>query len=416
MSDIVRDRPAASPAPMASARALDAPILRYVLFGDGMSPHLLKWARALAPRVELWLASSTGISDELAACVPAQRQLALGSQPNAAGGNVGLLWQLPRLMRWLRRVDADWINAHYLSSHGTLAWLALRGARLHGRLLASAWGSDVLVTPQRYVAYRWALRRVVRAAALVTSDSQHMAQRLREYGAAEVMVFPFGLDALPPLSVPPTPKQPWLVFANRGLEPIYRPERVLALFAALARLQPQAQLVVANEGSLRAAMQASAQAQGLTDRVRWVGRLGAAEQAQWYAQAQWYLSLPGSDSVSVSVLEAMAHGCIPVLSDLPANRELVRSGDNGLIVSEDVVRDDARPSNPVSPCAAWASNDSALWPALQALAARAPAIAQANRRWVAEHALFEPSIEGLLQRLLQCPRADVGAGRGRAAA
>jgi len=32
--------------------------LRVVLFGDGESPHLLKWARALAPRVQLWALSS----------------------------------------------------------------------------------------------------------------------------------------------------------------------------------------------------------------------------------------------------------------------------------------------------------------------------------------------------------------------
>ena len=44
--------------------------------------------------------------------------------------------------------------------------------------------------------------------------------------------------------------------------------------------------------------------------------------------------LPRSDSVAVSVLEAMAHGCVPLLSDLPANRELVRSGENGLILAD----------------------------------------------------------------------------------
>ena len=32
------------------------------------------------------------------------------------------------------------------------------------------------------------------------------------------------------------------------------------------------------------------------------------------------------------MLEALAYGCIPVLSDLPANWEWVESGRNGLIV------------------------------------------------------------------------------------
>ena len=38
--------------------------------------------------------------------------------------------------------------------------------------------------------------------ALATSDSQVMAQRMRELGAGEVMTFPFGLEALPALPPP----------------------------------------------------------------------------------------------------------------------------------------------------------------------------------------------------------------------
>ena len=63
--------------------------------------------------------------------------------------------------------------------------------------------------------------------------------------------------------------------------------------------------------------------------MRFIGRVDAATQAGWYARARWYVSLPESDSVSVSVLEALAQGCIPLLSDLPANRELVHAGDDG---------------------------------------------------------------------------------------
>ena len=112
--------------------------LRVVLFGDGESPHLLKWARALAPRVELHVASSRGLAPALAALVAPERTLLLGHATKFEGGNVALLKTLPLLARWLRGVDADWINAHYLTSHGTLAWLA-RKLGVRARLAASAW-------------------------------------------------------------------------------------------------------------------------------------------------------------------------------------------------------------------------------------------------------------------------------------
>ena len=349
--------------------------LRVVLWGDGESPHLLKWARALAPRVELYVASSRGLAPGIEALVAPERRLVLGQATKFAGGNAALLKTLPRLARWLRGVDADWINAHYLSSHGTLAWLARRlGVR--AQLAASAWGSDILVAPQRSRALRWLTRRVLRDAAVCTSDSAWMAGRMRELGAREVMTFPFGLDALP---AAPAAKEPALFFANRGLEEIYDPSRVLALFASVARVWPAASLVVANDGALRAALERQAAQLGLGGRVDFVGRLDAATQAALYARARWYLSLPRSDSVAVSVLEAMAHGCIPVLSDLPANRELVRDGVNGLIVAD--------------------GQDALSLGAIDRLQLHAPAIAVANRDWVAANALFGPSIDAFVARL-----------------
>ena len=105
--------------------------MRLVLLGDGDSPHLLKWARALAPSVELWAASSRGFLPGFDALVPAQRRLAMATRPDFEGGNAALLLQLPRLARWLRQVRPDWIHAHYLSSHGTLALLATREKYCH---------------------------------------------------------------------------------------------------------------------------------------------------------------------------------------------------------------------------------------------------------------------------------------------
>ncbi|NLX16803.1 MAG: glycosyltransferase family 4 protein [Ramlibacter sp.] len=379
--------PAASPIRKAVARASQpqarpaaASRPRYVLIGDGDSPHLLKWARALQPLVELWICSSRGFAPELARLVPQARRLALDTDPAHGGGNIALLKKAPQVARWLQQVDADWINPHYLTSHGTLALLAKRFGRLRGRLIASAWGSDILVTPQRHAAYSWLTRSILRSATLCTSDSQHMTGIMQQLGAREVLTFPFGLDSLPVLSR--QPKQPWLCYANRGLEPIYQPQRVLELFAAIAAWQPQAQLLIANDGSLRPQLEQWVAQRGLQPQVRFVGRLSAQQQAEHYGRAQWYLSQPESDSVAVSVLEAMAYGCIPLLSDLPANRELVHDGHNGWIVPADAI-----------------DLDQAVPQALPALQARAADIARQNRDWVQQHGLFPPAIRQLVQTL-----------------
>jgi len=351
--------------------------LRYVLIGDAESPHLLKWARALAPRVELHVASSRGFLPGFDGLVPPERRLALAVRSRHSGGNVQLLLALPQLVRWLRARRPQVVHAHYLTSLGTLAWLARRLGGVSGLLVGSAWGSDILVTPDRSLLWRLLTRRVLANCDLATSDSEVMRQRMVALGAApeDVMVFPFGLEALPAL---PAAKQPHRFFANRGLEPIYAPGRVIACFAAIAADWPDARLVVANTGSLRPQLEQQVADLGLAGRVNFVGRLEADRQMLEYAAASWYLSMPASDSISVSVLEAMAHGCVPLLSDLPANRELVRSGDNGLLLG---------------PGALPATTT------LDALAARAAAIAEANHAWVREHALFAPAIDRFLERL-----------------
>jgi L-malate glycosyltransferase len=346
--------------------------VRLVLIGDGDSPHLLKWARALAKDVDLWAASTRGFAPGFDDLLPADRMLALQTSPDHGGGNVALLRKLPRLGAWLAQVDPDWLHAHYLTSSGTLAWIARRGWGLKARIAGSAWGSDILVTPDRSRGYRWLTKKVLSQCDVLTSDSQHMAARMRELGAGEVMVFPFGLESLPSQGAR---KEPWLFFANRGLEPIYRPHLVIEAFAAVAQVQPEARLVVANDGSLRGAVSEQARSLGLADRVTFTGRLAAADMASYYARARWFLSLPESDSVAVSVLEAMSHECVPILSELPANRELIGEGaGRGILLPAP-----------------------AQLPAL--LGIDAEAAGHANRAWVVENGLFGPAVQRFLARL-----------------
>ena len=172
------------------------------MIGDGESPHLLKWARALTAQgeVELWVASSRGFVAAFDGVLPMERRLALDTRPRTGGGNAGVLLNLPRLAQWLREVDADWLHAHYLTSHGTLAWLAKRLYRLRAQIVGSAWGSDILVAPATASLLRKLTATVLRACALTTSDSLYMAARMRDLGAREVRVFPFGLESRPPLT------------------------------------------------------------------------------------------------------------------------------------------------------------------------------------------------------------------------
>ena len=58
---------------------------------------------------------------------------------------------------------------------------------------------------------------------------------------------------------------------------------------------------------------------------------------EFYRAASVTVSVPFSDATPMALLEAMACGSIPVVSDLPSLREWIRDGENGRIVPVDDV-------------------------------------------------------------------------------
>ncbi len=103
--------------------------------------------------------------------------------------------------------------------------------------------------------------------------------------------------------------------------------------------------------------------------------LSRAEMRAAFLRSPVTLSIPRSDATAASLLEAMAAGSLPIVSDLPANRQLVTDGVNGLVV-------------PIDDVAATASaleravNDSAL----------RDSAAGANRAWVRDQGSWESSV------------------------
>ena len=68
--------------------------------------------------------------------------------------------------------------------------------------------------------------------------------------------------------------------------------------------------------------------------VTFIGWVDATINSKMYAKSKIWVSIPESDATSISLLEAMSLGCIPIVVDLPANREWIQQGKNGIIVED----------------------------------------------------------------------------------
>jgi len=67
------------------------------------------------------------------------------------------------------------------------------------------------------------------------------------------------------------------------------------------------------------------------DRVVFVGGTSQDQLKKIVKSASFYLSASTSDGTSSSLLEAMASGLVPIVSDIAANREWITPEENGLL-------------------------------------------------------------------------------------
>lgn len=107
------------------------------------------------------------------------------------------------------------------------------------------------------------------------------------------------------------------------LEGVKGYDRLLDVFADLPKDGEAGPLflVVCGEGSLRLDLEAQAQSLGIADRVRFPGWLD--DTTEFYRLLDVFTLTSHSEGVSVSLLEAMSSGAVPVVTDVGANAQVL---------------------------------------------------------------------------------------------
>ena len=135
------------------------------------------------------------------------------------------------------------------------------------------------------------------------------------------------------------PSAPFVLGLVSRLEHIKGMDLVVPAFAEVRKRFPDVQLLVVGDGSLRAAMEQQAMALGCDDAVTWVGRQPQEELSQYYSRMDIVLMPSRSEGFGLTAIEAMAHGCVVVASDIGGLPEVVRDGVCGLLHRSEDVKD-----------------------------------------------------------------------------
>ncbi len=240
----------------------------------------------------------------------------------------------------IRKDSCRLIHAHWALPAGLIAVTV--GMLLKKPVLLTVHGSDARWAFERRGLFRVLFKWVARRADFVTAVSQNIAEKMIPLGIEEerIAVFPMGVSGQFCASLQsrrPNPEREGkiVVLSNRHLLSLYNVEYLIRAVPHVVSRCGKVLFLVANDGERRSVIESMVREMKLFPWVRFLGRIPHEEMPALLNSSHIYVSTSPADGTSVSLLEAMACGLFPVVTDIPANREWIKDGENGLLVPLD---------------------------------------------------------------------------------
>ena len=120
---------------------------------------------------------------------------------------------------------------------------------------------------------------------------------------------------------------------TRSLEPEYKHDLILKAFSIVKQKSIPFKLTIIGDGTELKNLKWLAKELKIDNEVNFVGRINNNDIPKFLQQADFYISTPTTEGVSASLFEAMASGCLPIVSDLPGNRSWIQQKENGILVT-----------------------------------------------------------------------------------
>ena len=250
---------------------------------------------------------------------------------NSDGGNQAYLKKVLAIRKIIKEINPDIINAHYLTSYGFI------GSLVKGNipLVVSTWGTDILVTPKKNIAYKLLTEFVLKKSDLITSDSDYMSKEILSLKAKEerVLTVPMGVSLSEANISNSKEERENLFLSMRTLCENSNVECILDAFKLTLEKYNNSKLIITNSGSSEEKILNYIKELGVENKVEFLGFINREKLFELLNNGLAFISIPTSDSTSVTLLESMLCGALPIVSDLPANREWIDDNSNGLILS-----------------------------------------------------------------------------------
>jgi len=251
---------------------------------------------------------------------------------------LNLPFNVRKVKKLIKEIKPDIINAHYVTSYGTLASLL----DFHP-LVITAWGSDILITPKKFLPSKWSVKYALSKADLITCDAQHLKAAMIKLGipASKIQIINFGVDIFKfsPGSKNENLKEKLgignskIVISLRNLDPIYSVDTLIRAVPLVLKEVGEVKFIIIGKGPQENQLKLLTKELGVQEKVKFLGWVPNDQLPEYLRLADIYVSTSLSDGgIAASTAEAMACGLPVVITETGENRKWIEDGENGFII------------------------------------------------------------------------------------
>lgn len=250
---------------------------------------------------------------------------------NSGGKNFIYLLKINKIRKLIKEIKPDLVNAHYITSYGLLASLTKCSP-----LILTAWGSDILVTPRKNLLYKLMTIYSLKKADLITSDSKNMTEEIEKLLGnykRQILTVPMGVDVELFKNNRNLYENSIKILSLRSLDDNSNIEVIIKGFSKILSKHPNAKLYIGNDGPLKNKLIGLTKELNIQNSVIFLGFIDRLSIVNLFKECDYYISIPTSDATSVTLLEAMAAGIYPIVSNIAANKEWIENKVNGSVIN-----------------------------------------------------------------------------------
>ena len=237
----------------------------------------------------------------------------------------------------VNQIKPDIVHSGYVTIVGFLAALLKKAP-----LLIMPWGSDILIEPKQSYFKRKIAQYTLESADRICCDCQIVKSTILKISNVEsekVIVFPWGIDLSkfkPSNNKSFRSNSPITVISTRKFEKIYAVENLIHAIPMIVKINPNFRFKIIGGGTFFNKFENYINENNISEYVELLSFVKNDDLISHLDTSNIYVSTSSSDGTSLSLLEAMAMGLPLLVSDIPANREWVKTGYNGILLDSPI--------------------------------------------------------------------------------